>query len=327
MKLTSKDYIKGILGRDIGILSKAITLIESEREEHQLLAREILAECIKVKSTTIRVGITGVPGAGKSTFIEALGTYLVKEKGAKIAVLAIDPSSKRTKGSILGDKTRMSNLSTMKEVYIRPTASSGMLGGVAKATRETLILCEAAGFEIILIETVGVGQSEIEVKDMVDFFLLLAIAGAGDELQGIKRGIMEMVDAIVVNKADGVNVGNAEKTVRDIKNALHLFPLGDSAWKPQVTTCSSIENKGIETVWEIIESHATLTRSNGYFQENRKKQDVQAFQNFLRKKILQFFLGNEKTTEMINQYEKRIADNTENPYTAAYKIFKRIVKE
>lgn len=321
--LTAKEYIKGIQKNDIAILSKAITLIESSKEEHQKIAQEILLGCInKTNVDTVRIGVTGVPGAGKSTFIEALGSYLVKEKNKRIAVLAIDPSSTRTKGSILGDKTRMNTLSGMEHVFVRPTASSGTLGGVAKATRETIILCEAAGFDTIIIETVGVGQSEIDVKDMIDFFLLLAIPGAGDELQGIKRGIVEMADAIIINKTDGINIENARKAASDYKNALHLFPLGKSGWAPKVHTCSALENKDIDVVWQIIETFIVHSKSTGFFNENRKEQSLRAFHNFLKNKIILFYYENAQNAELISYFEKLIEKNTENPNSAAEKLFK-----
>jgi LAO/AO transport system kinase len=325
--LSAKEYIQGIQNKDIATLSKAITLVESTKEEHQKIAREILLACINRSSeNSIRIGITGVPGAGKSTFIEALGCYLVKEKKKKIAVLAIDPSSTRSKGSILGDKTRMNILSSMENVFVRPTASSGTLGGVAKATQETIILCEAAGFDTIIIETVGVGQSEIDVKDMIDFFLLLAIPGAGDELQGIKRGIVEMADAIVINKADGGNIENANKAANDYKNALHLFPLGKSGWVPKVQTCSAIENKNIDNVWLMIEMFISHSKSTEFFTTNRKEQALRTFNNFLKNKIIQFFYENSKNAELIKYHEKLISKNNENPYSAADKLFKLFTK-
>jgi LAO/AO transport system kinase len=232
------DYVNGILKGDITLLSKAVTLVESASTKHQQLAQEIITLCLPHSGKSIRVGITGVPGVGKSTFIEALGSYITK-RGGKLAVLAIDPSSERTRGSILGDKTRMEELSVDKNAYIRPSPSAGSLGGVARKTRETIILCEAAGFDHIFIETVGVGQSETAVHSMTDFFLLLMLAGAGDELQGIKRGIMEMADIIAINKADGNNIEKAQMAKVQYNNAIHLFPKKDSEWDPKVLTCSA----------------------------------------------------------------------------------------
>src|SRR3989339_134259 len=244
--LLSKDeYLKGILSGNTTILSQAITLVESSRNDHRAIAQNLISECLPHVVKSMRIGITGVPGAGKSTFIEAFGG-LITAMGHKLAVLAIDPSSERSKGSILGDKTRMEELSIDKNAYIRPSPSAGSLGGVARKTRETIILCEAAGFDTIFIETVGVGQSEIAVHSMVDFFLLLMLAGAGDELQGIKRGIMEMADFIVINKADGDNLLKTNSAKVQYENALHLFPAKESGWIPKVQTCSAINKVDID---------------------------------------------------------------------------------
>jgi len=269
--LTAEEYLEGIVGGNRTLLSKAITLIESSLPKDQEIARQIIDGCLKKKQksefnqsisksvnqsiysapSSIRIGITGVPGVGKSTFIEALGTYLTRQ-GHKLAVLAIDPSSTRSKGSILGDKTRMEALSAEPNAFIRPSPSAGSLGGVARKTRETIILCEAAGFDIIFVETVGVGQSETTVHSMVDFFLLLMLAGAGDELQGIKRGIIEMADVILINKADGDNLNKAKAARVEYANALHLFPPASSGWQPVVDICSAQSLFGIDHVWEII---------------------------------------------------------------------------
>ncbi len=247
-----EEYVNGILNGDITLLSKAVTLVESSNAKHQQIAQEIIARCLPHSGNSIRVGITGVPGVGKSTFIEALGKHITGSFG-KLAVLAIDPSSERSKGSILGDKTRMEELSGDKNAYIRPSPSAGSLGGVARKTRETIVLCEAAGFNHIFIETVGVGQSETVVHSMTDFFLLLKLAGAGDELQGIKRGIMEMADVIAINKADGNNIENAKKAMIQFNNAIHLFPKKESQWNPKVLTCSATKNLGITEIWDEIE--------------------------------------------------------------------------
>ena len=244
-------YVDGILKGDRVALSKAITLVESALPKHQELAQQIIAACLPHSGKALRLGITGVPGAGKSTFIEALGMYLCR-KDHKLAVLAIDPSSQRSKGSILGDKTRMEELSIHPNAFIRPSASAGTLGGVARKTRETVILCEAAGYDTIFIETVGVGQSETAVHSMVDFFLLILISGAGDELQGIKRGIMEMADGIAVNKADGDNVLRAERAAAECRTALHLFPMPDSGRETKVLTCSSLTGLNVDAVWHTI---------------------------------------------------------------------------
>jgi LAO/AO transport system kinase len=269
---TAKEYIDGILSGNRMLLSRAITLIESTRQEHQDLAQEIIEGCLPHAGNSIRIGITGVPGVGKSTFIEAFGNHVIEEEGRSLAVLAVDPSSSKTRGSILGDKTRMETLSNHPKAYIRPTPTSGSLGGVAQSTRETITLCEAAGFDTILIETVGVGQSEIAVHSMVDFFLLLMLAGAGDELQGIKRGIMEMADSIVINKADSGNEKAAKRAMAEYKNALHLFPPTESGWIPKVTTCSAFHNIGIPEVWDNIDEFMRHTKAKGFFEQKRKEQ-------------------------------------------------------
>ncbi|MBN2805390.1 MAG: methylmalonyl Co-A mutase-associated GTPase MeaB [Prolixibacteraceae bacterium] len=269
--LNADQYVEGILAGNRVILSQAVTLIESVKPEHQELAQQIIARCLPSSGKSIRIGITGVPGAGKSTFIEALGKHITA-KGNKLAVLAIDPSSERSKGSILGDKTRMEELAADPHAYIRPSPSAGSLGGVARKTRETIILCEAAGFDTLFIETVGVGQSETAVHSMVDFFLLLQISGAGDELQGIKRGIMEMADGIVINKADGDNIEKAKLAESQFRNALHLFPPSPSGWTPQVTTCSSLKKTGIAEVWEMINTAIQFIQQNHYFYERRSQQ-------------------------------------------------------
>ena len=266
--LSVQDYLQGILSGNRVILSKAITLIESSKKEHQELAQEIIEKCLPHSGKSFRLGITGVPGVGKSTFIEAIGMYLIGQ-GKKIAVLAIDPSSQRSKGSILGDKTRMEDLANNPNAFIRPSASAGSLGGVARKTKETIILCEAAGFDTIFVETVGVGQSETAVASMVDFFLLLMLAGAGDELQGIKRGIMEMADMILINKAEGDNLQKAKLARTQYENALHLFPPAPSGWTPLVETCSALHHQGMETVWKMIEDYLKLVENNGYFDKNR----------------------------------------------------------
>jgi LAO/AO transport system kinase len=265
------DYVNGILKGDKQILAKAITLLESTNKKHFQLASEIVHKCLPKSGDSIRIGITGVPGVGKSTFIEAFGSLLTKQ-GIKTAVLAIDPSSNINKGSILGDKTRMNELSIDPLAFVRPSPSSGSLGGVANATRESILLCEAAGFEVILVETVGVGQSEYLVNEMVDFFLLLMLSGAGDEIQGIKRGIMEMADALIVNKADGKNSILAQKAARAYGNALHLFPAREDDWIPQTGTCSAINHEGMDKVWAMVQKFQTEQNENNWFDKRRKKQ-------------------------------------------------------
>ncbi len=318
--LKIEDYFNGIRQGNRTILSKAITLIESSNSQHQQLAEELIERCLPFSGKSFRIGITGVPGVGKSTFIEALGTYLIEEKNKKVAVLAIDPSSTKTKGSILGDKTRMNKLSVNDNAFIRPSPSSGALGGVAKATRETIILCEAAGYDTILIETVGVGQSETEVKSMVDFFLLLMLAGAGDELQGIKRGIMEIADVLIINKADGSNIDSANLAQQEYKNAIHLFPPNDNGWLPKVGSCSSTENKGISDTWEIIESYFKLTQSNNSFYTNRKLQAKFWLENTINNSIKELFYANKKIQTKIQELEMMVMSGVISPFKAAREL-------
>ncbi len=319
-QLSVTEYFNGIKAGNRTILSKAITLIESSSESHQKIAEELIELCLPFSGKSIRIGITGVPGVGKSTFIEALGTFLIEQKNNKIAVLAIDPSSKKTGGSILGDKTRMNKLSVNEHAFIRPSPSSGTLGGVAEATRETIILCEAAGFDTILIETVGVGQSEIEVKSMVDFFLLLMLAGAGDELQGIKRGIMEIADAIIINKADGDNKINAKLAIREYKNAIHLFPANSNDWIPKVDACSAIENTGIENVWKIIESFKNLTISNGSFEESRKQQAKFWLEHTVNSSLQTLFYNDKNVKDKLSSIENKVVSGEISPFKAAKEL-------
>ena len=270
--LSVDDYVNGILRGDVTILSRAVTLVESLRPEHQAIAQEIVERLLPHSGKSLRVGITGVPGAGKSTSIDAFGMHILKERGGKLAVLAVDPSSERSKGSILGDKTRMERLAAHPNAFIRPSASAGSLGGVARKTRETIILCEAAGYDTVFVETVGVGQSETAVYSMVDFFLLIQIAGAGDELQGITRGIMEMADGIVINKADGANKAEAQRAATPYRNARQLFPMPQSGIRPQVLTYSGFYDLGIKEVWDMIFDYIAKVRANGSFEERRSAQ-------------------------------------------------------
>ena len=269
---SSSEYTEQILKGNITFLSQAITLLESRKNEDQIIAQEIIEKCLPHSGKSVRIGITGVPGAGKSTSIDSFGIHLINQRQRKLAVLAIDPSSERSKGSILGDKTRMEELSRNPHAFIRPSPTAGSLGGVARKTRETIILCEAAGFDTIFVETVGVGQSETAVHSMVDFFLLIQISGAGDELQGIKRGIMEMADGIVVNKADGNNIEKAKLAAAQYRNALHLFPMPASGWTPRVLTYSGYYNTGITEIWDMIDEYITFTKENGYFDLRRNTQ-------------------------------------------------------
>lgn len=311
------EYVEGILKGDISFLSKAITLIESNKESHRIIAEEIIDKCLPYSGNSIRIGITGVPGVGKSTFIESFGNY-VTSQGKKVTVLAIDPSSQKSGGSILGDKTRMETLVNNPNAYVRPTPSKGSLGGVARKTRETIILCEAAGFDVIIIETVGVGQSETAVHSMTDFFLLLMLAGAGDELQGIKRGIMEMADSIVITKADGDNKLPAKLAWSQYQNALHLFPPNQNEWIPRVETSSSIENKGIDTVWKIIEEFQRLTISNGSFVNKRKKQASFWMYETINEELKENFYKEKTTQEKLIDLEKRVQNGTLSPFKAAH---------
>jgi LAO/AO transport system kinase len=295
--------ISSLLKGDRTSLARAITLIESNLEKHQILADEILSACLSKSGNSIRIAVTGVPGVGKSTFIESFGKYLTN-KGKKVAVLAIDPSSEKTKGSILGDKTRMNDLAIDDLAFIRPSPSAGTLGGVAKKTRETILLCEAAGYEIILIETVGVGQSETLVHSMVDFFLLLLLAGAGDELQGIKRGIMEMGDCILINKSDGDNLIPAKKAKQQFKNALHMLSASESGWTPKVETISALEGTNMDWLWDTICEFENWHKQRGFFEEKRKGQDQFWFHQLIKNKILDKFYQSNKSE--IEQLEKDI---------------------
>ncbi len=288
-RLSISAYRDGVLSGDRVTLARAITLIESRLDSDQELAEELLAQLMPHTGGSMRVGISGVPGVGKSTFIDALGTYLTEEKKQKLAVLAIDPSSGLSRGSILGDKTRMARLSVNPMAFIRPSASGGTLGGVAARTRESVLLCEAAGYDWVIVETVGVGQSETVVREMVDFFLLLMLAGAGDELQGIKRGIMEICDGLFINKADGENERAAKRAAADYSSALHLFREQESGWIPKVGTVSSIEGKGIDEVCEVLEQYRRQTTSNGFFDQNRTRQETGWLEDMIEEALLRDF--------------------------------------
>lgn len=314
--LTADEYVDGILKGDITILSRAVTLVESSRTDHQVMAQEIIKRCLPYSGKSVRLGITGVPGAGKSTFIEAMGLHVTK-KGHKLAVLAIDPSSERTKGSILGDKTRMEQLSGDPNAYIRPSPSAGSLGGVARKTRETIILCEAAGFDTIIIETVGVGQSETAVHSMVDFFLLLQLAGAGDELQGIKRGIMEMADGITINKADGNNVDKANLAKAQYRSALHLFPASPSGWTPEVKTCSSLYKTGMDEIWNMVTEYVELTKKNNYFYTHRRDQARYWMFESINESLRNHFYNHPVIEDKIADYEQMVLKDRKSSFVAA----------
>lgn len=318
--MSKKKYIDGILRGNITVLSKAITLVESTLPKHNELSQKIIDKCLPHTGNSIRIGVTGAPGAGKSSFIESFGNHLIKNEKKKVAVLAIDPSSEVTSGSILADKVRMETLSANKNAYIRPTPSSGSLGGVARKTRETVLLCEAAGFNIVIIETVGVGQSEIKVHSMVDFFLLLQLAGAGDEIQGIKRGIMEMADAIAITKADGRNKKNAVLAKKEFENALSLFPSTNSGWKPPVLTCSSLENNGIKKIWEVITEYKKFTKKNNYFNNRRKNQAKFWMHETANEMIKNKFYQNDEIKKKILEFEKMVINEEISSTAAANKL-------
>lgn len=321
----AKVFADGIINGDIALLSRAITLLESTLPEHHLLSQQILELCLPKSGNSIRVGITGVPGVGKSTFINSFGAYVI-EQGHKVAVLAIDPSSQITGGSILGDKTRMDVLATHPQAYIRPSPSAGALGGVANATRESMLLCEAAGFDVIFVETVGVGQSEIAVNGMVDFFLLLMLAGAGDELQGIKRGIMEMAHAIVINKADGDNIEKAKRARTEYAGALHLFPPMHSGWQAVVEICSAIEKKGLDKIWNQILAYQNKTLLNGYYYQKRKEQAVKWMHECLNIGIQTMLLENKEIQQLQSKLEEDIILNKITPYKASKLLLEKLFK-
>ncbi len=317
--LSVDEYVNGIISGDINILSRAITLVESTLSEHFDISQQIIEQCLMFEKPSLRIGITGVPGVGKSTFIESLGMHIV-EQGHKLAVLAVDPSSNRSKGSILGDKTRMENLSIHKNAFIRPSPSAGSLGGVARKTRETIILCEAAGYDTIFIETVGVGQSETAVHSMVDFFLLLMLSGAGDELQGIKRGIMEMADLIAITKADGENITKAKLAQAQYANVLHLFPPTESGWMPKAVTCSSLENKGVSELWTNILEYKDHVSSNAYFEKNRQGQAKYWMFETINSVVKDNFYKNQNVISMLENYEKQVSENKISSFIAANKL-------
>lgn len=313
---SANEFVEGILNQEVAVLGQAVTLVESSLPAHQEIAQEVIEKCLPHTGNSIRLGITGVPGAGKSTFIETLGMSLVNS-GRKLAVLAIDPSSERTKGSILGDKTRMEELSVAKNAFIRPSPSAGSLGGVARKTRESIILCEAAGFDTIFVETVGVGQSETAVHSMVDFFLLIQLAGTGDELQGIKRGIMEMADGIAVNKCDGNNIEKAQLARRQFKNALHLFPATESGWAPDVITCSATEKNGISEVWDMVTKYVEFVKSNDFFDYRRNNQSKYWMYESINEKLKSDFYNNNQIKFLLKMLEEKILSNEVSSFVAA----------
>jgi len=318
-EIPTETYIKEIKKGNPVFLSKAITLIESTTKTHKLKANTILKACLTTKKRSTRIGITGVPGVGKSTFIEAFGLHLTS-LGKKIAILAVDPSSSVTKGSILGDKTRMEDLVRNNNAFIRPSPSGNSLGGVARKTRETIMLCEAAGFDTIIIETVGVGQSETVVHSMVDFFLLLKLAGAGDQLQGIKRGIIEMADSIVINKADGDNLKRAQLAKTEFKRALQMYPHKENGWIPKVTTCSAIKKDNIENVWNIITNYLTLVSNNNSFEKRRQEQNTFWLLQTIEEQLKDDFYSHPEIASKLIELTQKVKKGIVSPFDAAEEL-------
>lgn len=315
------DFVKGIVKGDRMILSQAITLVESTRASDQLKAQKIIESCLLHSGKSLRIGITGIPGVGKSTFIEALGKHVISQK-RKVAVLAIDPSSSVTKGSILGDKTRMNDLALEKNAFIRPSPAGTSLGGVARKTRETILLCEAAGFDTIFVETVGVGQSETAVHSMVDFFLLLLVPGAGDELQGIKRGIVEMADVLAVNKADGDQVQAARNARKEYRNALHLMPLKESGINPKVLTCSALQQIGIDDIWKLLLENQKLTKKSQFFDKKRREQSLFWLHEQIGNGLKDFFYKNDHIRARLEEMEQEVLQGKRNSFSAADELLK-----
>ena len=317
---TVEEMVEGIVRGDVTMLSQAVTLIESVNPDHQARAQEVINRCLPYSGKSIRVGISGVPGAGKSTSIDEFGIHLLNEKGGKLAVLAIDPSSERSKGSILGDKTRMEKLAQHPDSFIRPSPSAGSLGGVARKTRETIILCEAAGFDKIFVETVGVGQSETACHSMVDFFLLIQVSGTGDELQGIKRGIMEIADGIVINKCDGDNVDRCHMAATNFRNALHFFPMPESGWTPQVLCYSGFYGTGIKEIWDMIYKYIDFVKHNGYFDYRRNAQAKYWMYESINENLRRSFYNNKTIETMLGQAENDVLNGRKTSFMAAQEL-------
>jgi LAO/AO transport system kinase len=315
--LSRDEFTQGILRGDRAVLARAITLIESALAEDRELAEQIVEDCLPHSGSSTRVGITGVPGAGKSSLIETLGRYLTEEKNEKVAVLAIDPSSQLSGGSILGDKTRMTTLAASEMAFVRPTPSRGVSGGVAQRTREAMLLCEAAGFNNILVETIGVGQSETAVHEMVDFFLLTTLAGAGDDLQGIKRGVMELADLVAVNKADGSNLPAAERTRAELQNALHYLPRPDSGWMPRAVTCSALTGAGISELWNCVEEYVRLTRASGWLARARRAQQKRWMREMVEQEIRRQFETHPAVRQNLEALESDVAEGRSTSFRAA----------
>ena len=319
-KLSAADYVEGILKGNVSILGQAVTLVESTVPEHHQVAQEVIEKCLPYSGKSVRIGISGVPGAGKRTSIDEFGIHVLKKYGGRLAVLAIDPSSELTKGSILGDKTRMEKLSVHPDSFIRPSPSAGSLGGVARKTRETIILCEAAGFDKIFVETVGVGQSETACHSMVDFFLLIQLAGTGDELQGIKRGIMEMADGIIINKCDGNNVEKCKLAATQFRNALHLFPMPESGWLPQVLTYSGFYGYGIEEVWNMVYEYIDFVKKNGYFEYRRAEQAKFWMYESINENLRNSFYNNPTIKDLLQAAERSVLEGRKTSFVAAKQL-------
>ena len=326
-RLTATDYVEGILAGNTAILGQAVTLVESTNPEHQVIAQEVIERCLPYSGKSIRIGISGVPGAGKSTSIDEFGIHVLERTGGRLAVLAIDPSSEKTKGSILGDKTRMEKLSVHPDSFIRPSPSAGSLGGVARKTRETIILCEAAGFDKIFVETVGVGQSETACHSMVDFFLVIQLAGTGDELQGIKRGIMEMADGIVINKCDGDNVEACHLAARQFQNALHLFPMPESGWSPKVLCYSGFYGLGIKEVWDMVYEYVDFVKQNGYFDHRRAEQAKYWMYESINEHLRLNFYNNALVRNELPVAERSVLAGLQTSFTAAQGLLDEYFKQ
>ncbi|MBO4827238.1 MAG: methylmalonyl Co-A mutase-associated GTPase MeaB [Prevotella sp.] len=319
-ELTAAEMVEGIVKGDITILSRAVTLVESVNQQHQAKAQEVIEKCLPYSGNSIRVGISGVPGAGKSTSIDEFGQHVLNKHGGKLAVLAIDPSSERSKGSILGDKTRMEKLSQRLDAFIRPSPTAGSLGGVARKTRESIILCEAAGFDKVFVETVGVGQSETACHSMVDFFLLIQLAGTGDELQGIKRGIMEISDGIVINKCDGSNVDKCHMAATNFRNALHFFPKPESGWLPKVLCYSGFYGTGIKEIWDMIYDYIDFVKANGYFQYRRNEQSKWWMYETINEQLRNSFYNSPNMEQMLKEAESTVLSGGKTSFTAAFDL-------
>ena len=319
-ELSVNDMVEGVIKGNITVLSQAVTLVESLNPNHIAKAQEVIEKCLPYSGNSVRIGISGVPGAGKSTSIDAFGIHLLEKHGGKLAVLAIDPSSERSKGSILGDKTRMEKLSIHPDSFIRPSPTAGSLGGVARKTRESIILCEAAGFDKIFVETVGVGQSETACHSMVDFFLLIQLAGTGDELQGIKRGIMEISDGIVINKCDGSNKEKCEMAATHFRNALHFFPKPESGWLPKVMCYSGFYGIGIENIWDMVYEYFDFVKKNGYFDYRRNEQSKYWMYESINETLRNNFYNNAEIKEALRFEEQEVLEGKQTSFIAAHKL-------